>query len=60
MSNFNFDQAEVVELKNAEMIDVDGGLAPVVAVALIIAGGGLLVFAAGVAEGMLEVYNAKH
>ncbi|MFD2934834.1 class IIb bacteriocin, lactobin A/cerein 7B family [Spirosoma flavum] len=60
MSNFNFDQAEVVELKDAEMINVDGGIAPVVAVALIIAGGALLVFAAGVAEGMLEVYNAKH
>ena len=25
MSNFNFDQAEVVELKDAEMANVDGG-----------------------------------
>ncbi|MFD2934833.1 hypothetical protein [Spirosoma flavum] len=25
MTNFNFDQAEVVELQNAEMTEVDGG-----------------------------------
>jgi len=25
MTNFNFDQAEVVELKNNELSDIDGG-----------------------------------
>jgi len=60
MNAFNLDEAEVVELKNNELEEVDGGLVPAVAIACFVAGGLGLVFLAGVAEGMLESYNAHH
>lgn len=56
MNAFNLDQAEVVELKNNEQEDVVGGIAP-----FVLLGIGLgVVFLAGVAEGVLESYNAHH
>ncbi len=54
MNAFNLDQAEIVELKNNEFTEVEGGVIPLI---LIGAGWGVMLVCSAIALGLKEKYD---